>query len=112
MKISLDPVLTRVPCAVRAPHHFHFRLYFTNDWCHSINIYSYFVVDGGWTDWSLWSSCSVTCGNGQATRKRFCASPSPANGGLTCPGPSTEQKSCQVANCPGKTKIFVYLGVC
>ena len=62
----------------------------------------HYIVAGGWTDWTLWSVCSATCDNGQTSRQRFCARPSPANGGLNCPGPSTEQKACKVANCPGK----------
>ena len=65
------------------------------------------LADGGWTYWSFWSSCSVTCGNGHATRQRSCSNPTPANGGLTCAGSRTEQNTCTMAKCPGNDLSFV-----
>jgi hypothetical protein len=50
------------------------------------------IVDGGWC---AASSCSVTCGNGTATR--VCACPLPSGGGLDCEGESTI--SCQGGEC-------------
>lgn len=58
------------------------------------------MVHGEWTDWSTWSRCDVTCGNGTETRGRTCTNPSPANGGRDCIGLGTETKSCQEDPCP------------
>ncbi|XP_050389147.1 sushi, von Willebrand factor type A, EGF and pentraxin domain-containing protein 1 isoform X2 [Patella vulgata] len=57
------------------------------------------VVDGGWTDYSTWSVCSATCGNGTRYRKRVCNDPSPDNGGLECEGNSTEVEECIQQEC-------------
>ncbi|XP_071829906.1 uncharacterized protein [Apostichopus japonicus] len=59
------------------------------------------IVTGGWSDWSLWSDCNVTCGNGTHTRERHCNNPIPANGGADCQGPSSEVKACHNGTCPG-----------
>ncbi|XP_078667263.1 uncharacterized protein LOC144909086 [Branchiostoma floridae x Branchiostoma belcheri] len=58
-------------------------------------------VDGGWSDWSPWSNCSVTCGNGTETRNRTCTNPAPANGGADCDGPAQETQACDTGvSCP------------
>ncbi|XP_069111060.1 coadhesin-like [Argopecten irradians] len=64
-------------------------------------------VDGGWSDYSAWtvtSQCSKICGGGYQTlsRSRSCTNPSPANGGKTCVGSSTESKTtaCNTQPCP------------
>ncbi|XP_078695106.1 properdin-like [Branchiostoma floridae x Branchiostoma belcheri] len=51
-------------------------------------------VDGGWTDWSPWSACSVTCGVGTETRDRTCTNPAPANGGADCDGLDQDTQDC------------------
>ncbi|XP_056015238.1 SCO-spondin-like [Ostrea edulis] len=56
-------------------------------------------VDGGWSAWSEYDSCTVTCGGGQQTRYRSCSNP-PAYGGNLCIGPSTSVKSCKTHKCP------------
>ena len=53
------------------------------------------VCDGGvchgWSSWSPWSSCSVTCGEGRRTRGRDC---SPLTRGQTCEGEDSQEERC------------------
>ncbi|KAM4677962.1 LOW QUALITY PROTEIN: SCO-spondin-like [Discoglossus pictus] len=58
------------------------------------------VLDGGYTSWSPWGPCSVTCGGlGNMTRRRECTNPAPANGGRDCTGPGVDIKYCQTPDC-------------
>ncbi|XP_060086023.1 uncharacterized protein LOC132565398 [Ylistrum balloti] len=54
---------------------------------------------GGWSDWSNWTDCTVTCGGGFVNRTRFCNNP-PAEGAGTCTGHSSEAEICNTKNCP------------
>ncbi|XP_060579331.1 thrombospondin-1-like, partial [Ruditapes philippinarum] len=58
------------------------------------------LVDGNWADWSRWSECDVTCGNGKHTRVRTCTNPAPAYQGLQCYGNGIDSKPCQRQLCP------------
>lgn len=49
------------------------------------------VIDGVWTCWSAWGSCS----QGQKSRTRSCTNPSPSGGGRHCVGEPTERKPCE-----------------
>lgn len=64
-------------------------------------------VDGSWSVWSLWSACSVSCGNGIRSRTRFCTNPAPANGGRQCDNPSlhTETMACFLQSCSVSTAL-------
>ena len=42
------------------------------------------IVNGGWSGWSVFEACTLTCGGGQQVRNRLCNNPAPANGGLQC----------------------------
>ena len=44
------------------------------------------AVDGKWSDWSRWSYCDTSCGEGKRSRHRICDSPEPENGGRNCTG--------------------------
>ncbi|CAH1256761.1 CHIA, partial [Branchiostoma lanceolatum] len=59
------------------------------------------AVDGGWADWTAWSSCSVSCGSGTETRSRTCSNPAPQHGGAACSGDGAEERVCQTGvTCP------------
>ena len=60
------------------------------------------VVNGRWSSWGGYSSCSKTCGIGIKQRIRTCTNPTPQNGGRSCPGSSALSTSCKVASCPGE----------
>ncbi|XP_016091061.1 LOW QUALITY PROTEIN: SCO-spondin [Sinocyclocheilus grahami] len=56
-------------------------------------------VDGGWTPWSVWSDCPVTCGKGKQIRTRACINPPPRNNGTDCTGPERDTQNCHAAPC-------------
>ncbi|XP_078354915.1 uncharacterized protein LOC144639494 isoform X2 [Oculina patagonica] len=61
-------------------------------------------VDGRYSQWTLWSPCSVTCGAGTQQRTRSCNNPPPANGGASCRGPAQETQKCRAPTmCPRPT---------
>ena len=62
--------------------------------CH---IYPVCPRDGGYSDWTEWTSCD--CETLQTKRERLCDSPSPFMGGKYCEGHSTEYKSCDPKEC-------------
>ena len=63
-------------------------------------------MDGNYTAWSNWTSCSTTCGPGQQERRRNCTEPRRAHGGADCQGPATEIRECFMEQiCPGRSLI-------
>lgn len=61
-------------------------------------------IHGGFSAWSEYSSCSVTCGKGTWTRTRSCTNPAPSNGGKQCEGPASETTECDKGACPTPPK--------
>merc|ERR1712004_601708 len=49
-------------------------------------------LDGGYTNWSPWSSCVANCSLQE--RNRSCTNPAPQNGGYDCYGASREIRLC------------------
>ena len=60
------------------------------------------LVNGGFSLWSTWTTCSKTCGTGSQSRRRTCSNPVPADGGQNCTGEYKQAKSCKLTSCPGK----------
>ncbi|XP_030633969.1 A disintegrin and metalloproteinase with thrombospondin motifs 15 [Chanos chanos] len=56
-------------------------------------------VDGQWGKWSLFGSCSRTCGGGVQLAKRDCNNPIPKNGGKYCQGLRVRHRSCNLEPC-------------
>lgn len=48
------------------------------------------AIDGAWSCWGTWSSCS----GGRMTRSRECNNPAPSNGGVACSGLQQESTEC------------------
>lgn len=59
-------------------------------------------VNGGYSTWTEWSDCSLSCGGGQSLRSRTCTNPRPQHGGKKCTtlGHSVETKRCNTNACP------------
>ncbi|XP_067884509.1 properdin-like [Heterodontus francisci] len=58
------------------------------------------AVNGGWSAWTHWSSCSVTCAAGTKERQRNCSQPPPSCGGH-CPGSPAHVQACYTGRiCP------------
>ncbi|XP_050527942.1 A disintegrin and metalloproteinase with thrombospondin motifs adt-1-like [Daktulosphaira vitifoliae] len=58
---------------------------------------------GGWSDWTLWSKCTATCGPGVQYRLRYCNNPMNSKDSLNCTGNSIEFKNCYGHLCESKT---------
>ncbi|CAD5233921.1 unnamed protein product [Bursaphelenchus xylophilus] len=56
-------------------------------------------IDGAWSQWAEWSSCSRSCGKGRRKRRRECNNPKPLRG-KPCPGKLIETQQCNEHKCP------------
>ena len=65
-----------------------------------------FEANGVWGQWTAWGDCTKECETGTQTRTRTCDSPAPANGGLSCVLPGSENMDCNTHLCPG---LFIIL---
>ncbi|KAL4230559.1 Thrombospondin type 1 repeat-containing protein [Mactra antiquata] len=58
-------------------------------------------IPGSWSEWSLPTPCSVSCGVGVQSRDRTCSNPPPQFGGMECVGPAQQIADCDTAtHCP------------
>ncbi|WAR11237.1 TSP2-like protein [Mya arenaria] len=71
------------------------------------------MTDGGWSDWSSWNMCPVTCGVSMVTRSRSCDNPAPRMFGRQCMGNDKEWKTCEVLKCQGQSmqKVAFYASI-
>ncbi|UJR27555.1 hypothetical protein I4U23_008837 [Adineta vaga] len=56
-------------------------------------------INGGWSPWTPWSSCSHTCGLGVEYQQRKCTNPKPDFGGKHCLGARKRYRTCTLAAC-------------
>ena len=60
-------------------------------------------VDGDYSQWAAWGSCSRTCGRGTRKRSRSCTEPTPKGEGRTCVeqefGAADETQDCKIKDC-------------
>jgi len=57
------------------------------------------TVNCEWSNWTPWTDCSVTCGNGIRVRDRY-HSVEASNGGMDCVGDDRELEECSSDLCP------------
>ena len=71
-------------------------------------------VDGGWSEYTEWSSCTVSCGGGTWYKTRTCTNPIPARGGANCSGEDGGKFTapCNTHRCSSKTITFYHTAVC
>jgi len=90
--------------------HLHTQLLFKNTFSHVVLFTEHIYypcpfitspVDGGWTSWDQWSTCTQSCGDGMISRERTCTNPVPVFGGLECQGQTSNYDTCNVMNCRG-----------
>ncbi|XP_032898505.1 A disintegrin and metalloproteinase with thrombospondin motifs 4 [Amblyraja radiata] len=57
-------------------------------------------VNGSWSSWGPWRSCSRSCGGGVQYSRRRCNNPTPTNFGHFCLGTWERFQSCNLESCP------------
>jgi hypothetical protein len=62
-------------------------------------------IDGGWSEWNEWSTCSALCDGGFRIRERKCNNPAPQNDGLECIGCHVEFEECNKQACNEVKKL-------
>ncbi|XP_052237712.1 thrombospondin-1-like [Dreissena polymorpha] len=65
-------------------------------------------IHGNWSDWSAWSSCSVTCDVGLRKRSRTCTNPKPEHNGDYCFGDPFENTICLSEPCPNRSHAVAF----
>ena len=62
-------------------------------------------MNGGWNEWSLWTTCTEACGGGTRYKTKLCNMPPPDHGGADCDGDTdsdnieTEVDACNTQPC-------------
>lgn len=56
-------------------------------------------IDGNWSNWGTFSSCTSKCGGGYRTSLRVCNNPAPQYGGKKCAGTFRWDETCNTQHC-------------
>ena len=73
-----------------------------------INVMLSVTVDGGFSNWGSWGTCTVTCGGGTQVRTRSCSNPAPQYGGALCAGATSQSQGCNTQVCISKSSIYCF----
>ena len=65
-------------------------------------MFLYPLDDDKYTEWSNWTFCSVTCGDGTQSRSRYCQNMMSPN----CSNPMVQTKECSMPLCPSKSPVI------
>ncbi|XP_032239031.2 coadhesin-like [Nematostella vectensis] len=63
-------------------------------------VYKELSVEGGYSEWSNWSACTRSCGQGLRGRIRRCDKPIPGVMGKPCAGRNVNTEKCELKPCP------------
>ncbi|XP_061928078.1 uncharacterized protein LOC108001856 isoform X3 [Apis cerana] len=66
-------------------------------------------INGMWSSWTIWSSCTSSCGIGTQLRNRMCNNPSPNGNGTSCFGSASEIRQCFTKPCIASSNNVQYL---
>ena len=66
------------------------------------------LVDGGFSEWSLWTKCTKTCDGGVRERNRTCSNPFPEYGGLFVMANILRKKAVLLAS----VQVRFFMSVC
>uniref|UniRef100_A0A7M6DPA1 Uncharacterized protein n=1 Tax=Clytia hemisphaerica TaxID=252671 RepID=A0A7M6DPA1_9CNID len=70
----------------------------------------YSPIDGGFSQWNEWTTCTKGCGGGTQSRYRHCDQPTPKHGGKSCGGDLLESRNCNTDACPlGRSCLAIQL---
>ncbi|EDO47848.1 predicted protein [Nematostella vectensis] len=59
-------------------------------------------IDGQWSPWASWTTCSRPCGGGLQSRARTCSNPRPSYRGKYCVGDSLQRQRCNEQKCEAR----------
>ena len=57
------------------------------------------VGNGGWSNWTRNSTCTLSCGEEKQLYTRTCTNPAPNEIGMSCVGESDYEEVCNETNC-------------
>ena len=69
----------------------------------------YCVVDGGWSNWTVTTECTRSCGGGILVMGRSCSNPRASCGGQRCSGASRLRLTCNTHCCQGNNNAIMQM---
>jgi len=73
---------------------------------HTYYTTGFYVVNGGWGNWTMVRNCTKTCGGGLKLMSRICGYPRPKCGGNSCSGLARQWVPCNTHCCKGAVQQY------